>query len=108
MVFVNDNVSFSNSLALRFRFLLPTINIEICILNKNVVTARPARIPRNNQGSTTWGQHEPCPPLSEASLSDLRLLGFLALLNGLRLYQLLSSLFRNWVPSNFIDNQRLS
>ena len=57
---------------LRLRFL-PIINIVICILNTKVVTARPANIPKNNQGSTTWGQHLSCPPLSAASVSNFLL-----------------------------------
>ena len=60
------------SLLLRFlrRRFLPIINIVICILRTKVVTARPANIPKNNQGSTTWGQHLSCPPLSAASVSN--------------------------------------
>ena len=65
----------SSSILLRFlrRRFLPIINIVICILNTKVVTARPANIPKNNQGSTTWGQHLSCPPLSAASVSNFLL-----------------------------------
>ena len=65
----------SISLLLRFlrRRFLPIINIVICILRTKVVTARPANIPKNNQGSTTWGQHLSCPPLSAASVSNFLL-----------------------------------